>query len=337
MFCVEGSEGHSLNVVQGGSQENLDINTCHVDENGDHSLNVVQSGSQENSDINMCCVGENNHRFRVNQCESHGRSELDTISLFINSRDSRKLKFLIDTGAEISIIRSSCLTSGDEYQWHKGMDIKGISNTVIKTVGTVELKLFTDTHETTHTFHVLEGNFGTHYDAILGKDFLEERESVINYCSRQIVMNDEVVVGFDTKSGSIKKEPCRLTLKARSEHIISVPTDSEGVGLFSKQEIVPGVYLASSLTRAVNGVCVTSVLNTTDADVTIPLPRVFLEDLFTSKSAMTLSVTADASENGRIPTLCNHLNLDHLNCEERNSIISLCEEYNDLFHLPGDK
>jgi len=217
------------------------------------------------------------------------------------------------------------------------MDIKGISNTVIKTVGTVELKLFTDTHETTHTFHVLEGNFGTHYDAILGKDFLEERESVINYCSRQIVMNDEVVVGFDTKSGSIKKEPCRLTLKARSEHIISVPTDSEGVGLFSKQEIVPGVYLASSLTRAVNGVCVTSVLNTTDADVTIPLPRVFLEDLFTSKSAMTLSVTSDASENGRIPTLCNHLNLDHLNCEERNSIVSLCEEYNDLFHLPGDK
>jgi hypothetical protein len=31
------------------------------------------------------------------------------------------------------------------------------------------------------------------------------------------------------------------------------------------------------------------------------------------------------------------LNADHLNCEERNSILSLCEEYNDLFHLPGDK
>jgi len=114
-----------------------------------------------------------------------------------------------------------------------------------------------------------------HYDAILGKDFLEERESVINYCSRQIVMNDKVV-GFDTKSGSIKKEPCRLTLKARSQHIISVPTDSEGLGLFPKQEIVPGVYLASFLTRAVNGVYVTSVLNTTDADVTLPLPRGFL-------------------------------------------------------------
>jgi len=101
LFCVERSEGHNLNVVQSGSQENSDLNTCYVDENEGRNLNVVQSGSQENSDLHVCCVGENNHRFSVNQCESHGRSELDTISLFINSRDSRKLKFLIDTRAEI--------------------------------------------------------------------------------------------------------------------------------------------------------------------------------------------------------------------------------------------
>jgi hypothetical protein len=44
--------------------------------------------------------------------------------------------------------------------------------------------LFTDTHETTHTFHVLGGKFETHYDAILGKDFLEERESVITVHAR---------------------------------------------------------------------------------------------------------------------------------------------------------
>jgi hypothetical protein len=45
------------------------------------------------------------------------------------------------------------------------------------------------------------------YDAILGKDFFETRESVINYCSRQILLNDEVVVNFDPKSGVNKTEP----------------------------------------------------------------------------------------------------------------------------------
>ena len=109
--------------------------------------------------------------FSVNQCESHVKSDLDTISLSNDSRDARKLKFLIDTGAEISLIRSSSLTPGVNCQFHEGVDIKAISKAVMRTEGTVELKLFTETHETTHTFHVLGEDSEMHCDAILGKDF----------------------------------------------------------------------------------------------------------------------------------------------------------------------
>jgi len=41
------------------------------------------------------------HMFGVNQCESHVKSDLDTITLNINSRDTQKQKILIDTGAVI--------------------------------------------------------------------------------------------------------------------------------------------------------------------------------------------------------------------------------------------
>jgi hypothetical protein len=268
------------------------------------------------------------------------KSELDTISLSIDSRDTVKLKFLIDTGAEISIIRSSSLTPGVEYQMQDGVDIKGITNAVMKTEGTVDLKLFTDTHETVHTFHVLTGDCNMHYDAILGKDFLEERESVINYCSRQIIMNDNVVVKFDPKQTAITTEPCRLTLKARTETIVRVITASKGLGLLAKSELVLGVYLAASLTRAVNGGCVTSIINTRDTDVTIDLPRVDLEGLALNESegALTLTLTADSGSSARrLSTLRNQLRLEHLNAEERTSIVAICEEYNDVFHLPGDK
>jgi hypothetical protein len=37
------------------------------------------------------------YKFRINQCESHVRSGLDTISLSIDARDTRKLKLLVDT------------------------------------------------------------------------------------------------------------------------------------------------------------------------------------------------------------------------------------------------
>ena len=159
------------------------------------------------------------YTFSINQFESHVRSGLDTISLNIDSRDSRKLKFLVDTGAEISMSKSSSLTPGVEYQLCEGVDIKGIFNTIMKTEGTIDLKLFTDTHETTHNFHGLRENSELPYDAILGKDFFETREGVINYCSREIIMNDEVIVNFDPKPTANKTEPCRLTLKARTEMI----------------------------------------------------------------------------------------------------------------------
>jgi len=86
------------------------------------------------------------------------------------------------------------------------------------------------------------------YHAILGKDFLEERERVINYCSSQIIMNNEVVVDFEPKPSAMKTEPCTITLKARTENT-GVPTFSKGLGLLSTSEILPGVYLASSLTH----------------------------------------------------------------------------------------
>jgi len=137
----------------------------------------------------------------------------------------------------------------------------------------------------THTLHVLGEDSEMHYDAILGKDFLEERGSVINYCSRQLVMNDQVVVNFDPKPSTIKTEPCRRTLRARTETIIRVPTTSKGLAVLPKDELLPGVYVASSLTRAVNGVCVTSIVNTTETDQTVELPCVVLEGLDEGESA----------------------------------------------------
>jgi hypothetical protein len=92
-------------------------------------------------------------------------------------------------------------------------------------------------------------------------------------------MNDEVVVNFDPKPSVNKREPCRITLKARTENIVGVPTTSKGLGLLPRGELLPGVYLASSLTRAANSICVTGIINTTETDKTLELPCVDFKDL----------------------------------------------------------
>jgi hypothetical protein len=149
-------------------------------------------------------------------------------------------------------------------------------------------------------------------------------------------MNDEVVVNFDPKLSTKKTEPCRFTLKARIKNTVGVPTTSKGQSLLHKSELLPGVYLASSLIRAANGICVTSVINTTETDQTIELPCVDLEDLDNSESALSLTFTAIAGSGLRLTSLRNQLTLGRLN-NERASSVTICEEYNDVFHLPGDK
>jgi hypothetical protein len=42
------------------------------------------------------------------------------------------------------------------------------------TQGTARLKVATDTHETTHTLHIMGKDFQYQYDGILGRDFWED-------------------------------------------------------------------------------------------------------------------------------------------------------------------
>ena len=46
-------------------------------------------------------------QFRINECKKHCKSRLDTVTIRTNSSKTRKLKFLIDTGAEISVVKES--------------------------------------------------------------------------------------------------------------------------------------------------------------------------------------------------------------------------------------
>jgi hypothetical protein len=44
-----------------------------------------------------------------------------------------------------------------------------------------------------------------------------------------------------------------------------------------------------------------------------------------------------AEISNRLSKLRNELRTDHLNSEEKLSLVKICEEYNDVFYLPGDK
>ena len=88
---------------------------------------------------------------------------------------TEKLRFFIDTGAEISIVRGARLRPQINYEPTEGINVKGIYNALLRTEGTVLLKLFAVTHETAHLFHVMGEGFDCRYDGILGQDFWRDK------------------------------------------------------------------------------------------------------------------------------------------------------------------
>jgi hypothetical protein len=61
------------------------------------------------------------------------------------------------------------------YEPNEGVNVKGISNALLRTEGTVLLKLFIGTPETTRMFHVMGDGFDCRYDGILGQDFWRDK------------------------------------------------------------------------------------------------------------------------------------------------------------------
>ena len=158
----------------------------------------------------------------------------------------------------------------------------------------------------------------------------------MNYCDQEIMLGD-VVVKFDPKPDKASSENCRLALKARSEYIVKLPNKSMGYGLISKKELMPGVYIAESLTKERNGKCITSIVNTLEEDITLDPPQVLLEAVDDSEEAMTVIHAAVLLEvASQLSRLREQLRTDHLNDEERVSLVKIYEEYHDIFHFSGD-
>jgi len=76
---------------------------------------------------------------------------------------------------------------------------------------------------------------------------------------------------FDEEPDEMTNINLILTLKFRAESIVRLPTKSKGIGIISKCELAPEIYLAETLTKGVDDYCVASIVNTSE-DVTVEIP-----------------------------------------------------------------
>jgi hypothetical protein len=94
---------------------------------------------------------------------------------------------------------------------------------------------------------------------------------------------------------------------------VRLPTKSRGFGIISKGELAPGVYLAEALTEGVDSHCVTSIVNTSEEEITIKIPFVELEEVQGDYDNSVLIFPVLLNENGNsLSKLRNELRTEHL-------------------------
>ncbi|HBS53358.1 MAG TPA: hypothetical protein DD806_05115 [Flavobacterium sp.] len=239
--------------------------------------------------------------------------------------DDKNYSFLIDTGADLSCCSKDVIDNSNfsNINFQNTTLIKGVTNNLMSTIGTCNLKLF---DKLTHEFHILPNICG--FQGIIGRDFFLKNETIISYKNKTIYLP-----GHKLEFPLLSESSETIKLPQRSQTYCKVNCNQLCTeGLVESMEIQKGIFLSNCLTQSENGHCLVNIINIGETDKIIEIPTIELKDF---KEFYTLNKWNDSSEK-RLEKVIEKLDVSHMNPEERTAILELCEKFSDIFYLDGD-
>lgn len=246
----------------------------------------------------------------------------------------KRIRLLIDTGADVSVIKIKNLEN-EVPVYEKTIAMRGITQQEITAIGLIIGHIKVDYKYITHDFYAVQDDFPIQQDGILGLDFLQKYGADIDLKNNRLT-----ALGYTWR---ITSSTFRTTLKPRTETIVQVVTTDNTEGIISGFEVEPGVYLGNCMVRPENNICPVSIINSTERTVsldTLTMQVEAVDQLLVPRSADVLAYDASTIGPERQISRSSHLRetlrTDHLNQAERKSLFEICDEYKDIFYLPGD-
>jgi hypothetical protein len=212
---------------------------------------------------------------------------------------------LIDSGSQISLIKESSLTKCIK-EGGENLHITGITGKQMKVKGKVNVKIENTLEPLEQKCYIVD-SLPRKLDMILGQDWLR-----------------------DAGYGFQKKTP--TVIPPYSEQVIKCKTVEKGVRFIEHQVIQPGLVCAASLVNCENFEYPCLMMNLTDKPICMRTdPK--LEKPPTMMHRQVTEIQTNRVQ--RLKLLNDSLRLSHI-IEGSNEIKHICEEYVDIFKLPGD-
>jgi hypothetical protein len=239
-----------------------------------------------------------------------------------------KINLLLDTGAELNLIKLNTLQDDVQVSNKKIYNMQGINDKLVSTLGSTILTVSIDNNETYETeFQVVDSTFPIVGDGILGNPFLKA---------------NKIIIDMEKEELSTRNENSTV-IPPRSELIIPVHVDTNESSahniLIHAQELEKNILCGNVLNIIKNQQVLISVMNPTEEPQEILTPKLtdLSHEVFDTISMNNMRTVEGYNNTGnRIQILKDSLRCDHMNNEERTKIQELCSEYADIFFLEGD-
>jgi hypothetical protein len=188
------------------------------------------------------------------------------LRLKVNISKGGELLLLVDTGADISLLKGEKLIGSTEYDPEGKVRVKSVDGSWIETYGKISATIELMNNSITHEFQLVGKQVDIHCDGILGRDFFQNTKAIICYGTQSVRLNGEAVRmvsanHMDIVFPSNTRDPRRIKLPGRSESVVRLPVKATSplIGIMDKQEIQDGIFLAGSLTKVVDGHVIISI------------------------------------------------------------------------------
>lgn len=226
---------------------------------------------------------------------------------------------MLDTGAEVNLLNFNKIKNPEEINREKTVLMKGITDQMIPSIGQITYKL--DDYQI--TFHVVNDTITLPCDGILGSEFFTQTNAKIDYEKNVITMGTINLPFFISQPNHIE---------SRTRKLISMTVTNPEIqqGYLKKLDLGPGIYAGEAVFTVQENRIILPITNTTNKSTCINVGAVTLDEYQTAEPEWE----SDPPES-RKTSVEDLLRLDHLNQEEKESVLQLTRKNADRFHLPG--
>lgn len=228
----------------------------------------------------------------------------------------------------------------------KSVTLNGISPSApLKTQGEIEIQLQLYKNSTLAKFHLINNFTNIPFDGLLGQDFFQEQKSQINF-DKSTISIKAFSVPIPIFSNTPQLVKSQTLINARTETVILAD-------IINPLNLKEGIMKSQSLNKendllipnaivniSKENQALITIINASNDRKLIRTPRLAVKPMPQNEEKINAvaiyNLNKKSKNSDRLKILNQTLRLDHLNPEEKLSVKSICEDFEDIFYLPGD-